>query len=384
METRKAFDGGVHDSAPAFGRGEENGTSARDAVTIPEPSHDTVEAGASQPTIFPLEARSVRPRDLPGLRNLDALYRLNLPESLLTSYSALRSGMKACLARGRRAQPVLVACAGDRLVGFAHFQPTGPDGRWICLALGSSVGVFNVDPVWEALLTQGVRAAGLRGVRRLYARLPQSVPAGEAFRRQGWAPYAAETLFVAHQDVAVPGAGAGLRRQEPSDTWAIHQLYNQSVPKRVQEAEAYTSHRWDARSQPGGTDGATVVGVLIEDGQRLVGYARTCSRAGSHYVELVYHPERRDILHDLISGALAALTVRPLRRVYCAVRGYQAEAATALEDRGFAPMLEQELFVKYTTANVRLPAVESVPFHVEVRDKLPQRVPSFLHGRARD
>ena len=99
---------------------------------------------------------------------------------------------------------------------------------------------------------------------------------------------------------------------------------------------------------------------------------------------MVYHPERADVLDYLIQGSRAALPDGPVRRVFCAVRGYQAEAATALEERGFAPILEQELLVKYTTASMRLPAFDAVPFHVEVRDKLPQRVPSFLHGRPHD
>jgi hypothetical protein len=47
-------------------------------------------------------------------------------------------------------------------------------------------------------------------------------------------------------------------------------------------------------------------------------------------------------------------------------------------------MFDQELFVKYTTANVRVPSLDSVPLHVEVREKLPQRVPTFLHGRPGD
>ncbi len=55
-----------------------------------------------------------------------------------------------------------------------------------------------------------------------------------------------------------------------------------------------------------------------------------------------------------------------------------------LEYREFAPFLEQDLLVKYTTANVRLPVLEPTPFHIEVRDKLPKRVPSFLHGTPRD
>jgi hypothetical protein len=81
---------------------------------------------------------------------------------------------------------------------------------------------------------------------------------------------------------------------------------------------------------------------------------------------------------------LASLPGPPAKRVFCAVRGYQAELATALETRGFAPILEQDLLLKYTTANVRLPAFEVVPFYVDVRERLPKRVPSFLHGQPRD
>ena len=36
-----------------------------------------------------------------------------------------------------------------------------------------------------------------------------------------------------------------MREQESSDTWAIHQLYNASVPRDVLYAEALTSHAWD-------------------------------------------------------------------------------------------------------------------------------------------
>ena len=225
-----------------------------------------------------------------------------------------------------------------------------------------------------------MRNAGLRGVKRLYARLPQAVPGTAALRRLGWAPYATEGVFVAHDPTATRRPRSP-RPQEPADTWAIHQLYGATVPRPVQDAEAYTSHHWDlaARRPPRGD--LSVRGWLIEDGHLLIGYARTASRGGTLVLELVYHPERVDVIDDLIAASLAALLDRPVRRAYCAVRGYQAEAATALQQRGFAPILEQDLLVKYTTATARLPAFDAVSFHVEVRDKLPQRVPTFLHGR---
>ena len=93
---------------------------------------------------------------------------------------------------------------------------------------------------------------------------------------------------------------------------------------------------------------------------------------------------RYDLLNDLIDGVLGRLGANGARRVMCAVRGYQQEAVTALERAGFAPVMVQTLYLKYTTANVRLPVFEAVPLHVDVREKLPKRVPTFLHGQPSD
>jgi len=343
---------------------------------------DRDEVAGGAPGILPLEVRGVRLGDLGGLRRLSALYRLNQPDSYLGPSSVLRDGLVASVPLVRSGKPAFVACAGQRLVGFAQFLPVPPDQRWRLLTLGSSVGVFDADPVWEALLTHAVRDAGLRGVKRLYARVPTGAPVGPAFRRLAWAPYASETIFAATNVGRATGRIAG-RAQTQTDTWAIHQLYNAAVPRPVQDAEAYTSHRWELR--PGGERRREqIAGWVIEEGHDVIGYGRAASRSGVHVLELVVLPGRSDVLDDLLSGVLAALPDPPVRRVFCAVRGYQAEVATALEGRGFVPVVEQDLLVKYTTARVRLPTVEAVPFHLEVRESLPQRVPSFLHGRPRD
>lgn len=328
--------------------------------------------------------RGVRVTDVAAVRRTSALVRLHQPDVNLAPYSPLRAAMGALAPGGRDKPRFFVACAAGEMVGFVHLQPIAPDLRWQMVALGAAAGVQDAAPVWEELAAHATVEAGMRGVKRLYARTPDDWPVAEALRAVGFAPYANETVYLARQPQSELN-GTGPRPQEQTDTWAIHQLYNAAVPRQVQYAEAYTSHRWDVRGRFDGQRGLRAAGWLIEDGHHVVGYARDVSRGEAHILELIYHPQRLDVLDALIDGVLARLTARrKARQIYCAVRGYQAEAGTSLERRGFVAVLEQELHLKYTTANVRVPATESVVFHTEVKEKLPKRVPSFLHGRPPD
>lgn len=278
---------------------------------------------------------------------------------------------------------VFVACAGDRLVGFADWQPVLPDRRWQLTALGSATGVYDAAPVWEELTRHATTAAGLRGVKRLYARVPIGSPAAESLHQIGFAAYASETVFLAQQVHSAPGTSS-LRSQEQTDTWAVHQLYNAAVPKQVQFAEAWTSHRWDVRTVGEPRD-LVRRGWLLEDGHQVIGYVRVTSRGATHVMEVLYAPDRQEILPGLIDGVIARLrALSRVSRISCALRGYQAEAVSALTERGFDPVLEQDLYVKYTTASARLPQPEAVPFHTDVIERLPKRVPSFLHGKPGD
>ncbi len=333
-------------------------------------------------TATSVTVRAVRLRDLGNIRRVSSVIRLDQPDSLLLPYSPLRVALRASLpVLGR--QPLFVACVGDTLVGFAHFRPLSLDQRWVFHAVGAATGVYGAEPVWEALIGHGILAAGLSGVKRLYARVPQGSPLAETMKVLAWSPYAAETILVA-QGLRPRRCPAGFRAQEPADTWAIHQLYSAAVPRQVQYAEAFTSHRWEVDSSKRQPAGAGVKGWLIEEGYHVIGYVRVASREGNHILECVYHPDRIEVLGDLIDGALAHVGTRPVKRVYAVVRHYQQEALTALADRGFSPMLDQDLHVKYTTASVRSPASDAIPFHIDVMEKLPKRVPSFLHGQPRD
>lgn len=332
---------------------------------------------AAAQTTLPVRVRTLSLRDVPRLRSLDSLFPLSQPEMSVIGYDPMRAGVRAAAPWGRARRPAFVADSGQRLVGFAEFRTLAFDGRWSLVAIGASVGVYAADPVWEVLLPFAVRQAGLGGVKRLYARLPWSVGASAAFRRVGWNPYATETVFLANDIAAPPRGKFRPRRQDRTDTWAVHQLYAACVPRGVQEAEAFTSHRWDV--VPVGRGAADhVTGWLFEDDHRLVGYARALSIGARHALEVLVLPERRELATAIVDGALAALGSSGLRRVYCAVRGYQPELLDPLEERGFLAVFEQELFVRYTTATIRTPAVEPVPFVLDVRDPVPSRLPSFV------
>jgi hypothetical protein len=342
-------------------------------------------AGSDPDAGYPVRitVRSVRPGDVLDLRGMTTVLPLNQPEINFSGYSPMRSALAALAPRGKFKPRMFTAISGDRVVGFAHFQPLSPDQRWQLVAIGSATGVFEASPVWEELIEQAVVAAGLRGVKRLYGRAPIDTAVSDSLIAVGFSQFADERVLVARPPLA--GAQIKMRSQEQTDTWAIHQLYNSAVPRQVQFAEAYTSHRWDLRAVPEGMPGVSSSGWLIEERHQVIGYARIRSRGAVHTIELIYSPERIDVLDDLVQGTLARIKLSGRNdRVYCATRGYQQEAATALERHGFTTILEQELHVKYTTANVRVAQTEAIPFHAEVIEKLPKRVPSFLPAKPQD
>ena len=112
---------------------------------------------------------------MPAIVRFPGMLRLDVPDSLLLA-RAWMFDFPAALPVLRKERPAFVAIADGQLVGFVRFSPRRPDGRWVISAIGASTGVYAPEPVWEALLGHGVRAAGLRGVRRLFARVPAGHP----------------------------------------------------------------------------------------------------------------------------------------------------------------------------------------------------------------
>ena len=325
---------------------------------------------------YALAVRPVRFVDLPALARLPECIALDEPRLDGHGYSPVSAAISA-IAPGRHRPFVFAAKSNARLLGFVHFEQSGRDQRWRAMAIGVQTGVYGEEPVWEELLRHTTIAAGLRGVKRLFAKAQSGTPLLDSFLRTGYAAYATETIFIARHPI-FDGPEVIARRQEAGDAWAIHQLYNAATPKQVQYAEAFTSDRWDARRT---RTGKQIAGWLIEDGTALIGFVRIASSGRDHRIEVLQHPEHPEAARMLVGTALAKLRqAGAVDRICCAVRGYQAEAATALEERGFDPVMEQDVLIKYTTAVARPALTEGAVFPAELIERLPKRAPSFPYG----
>ena len=285
----------------------------------------------------------------------------------------------------RKERPAFVAIADGQLVGFVRFSPRRPDGRWVISAIGASTGVYAPEPVWEALLAHGVRAAGLRGVRRLFARVPAGHPIVDTMHQSGWVSYSRETVFRAERLTAVVRSGRDLRLQEPADTWAIHQLYAASAPRQVQEIEALTSHVWDMDQSRRGPRGSPANGLATR------GEWRACRLCTVYPGIPSWHDRcgcgslgRPRTWACCLDGVIAAPRRGRPRPVYCALRAYLMDLKDELTERGFSAIGEQELLIRYTTATARTSQGEPVHFPVELRQGMPRRVPTFLECQPTD
>src|SRR5215213_1518098 len=330
-----------------------------------------------------LRVRPYSVADMPALLRLLGVLRLDVPDSLLQARPWMLD-FPSTLPVLRKERPAFVAIADSQLVGFVRFSPRRPDGRWVISAIGASTGVYAPEPVWEALLAHGVRAAGLRGVRRLFARVPVGHPIVDTLHQSGWVSYSRETVFRAERLTPIAPSGRHLRLQEPADTWAIHQLYAASTPRQVQEIEALTSHIWDMDQSRRTSRGIRQTGWLLEENGELAAYARYTRGSRAGMIDAVVVPGKAAHLGMLLDGVIATPRRGRTRPVYCALRTYLMDLHHELSSRGFSAIGEQELLIRYTTASARSTRGEPVYFPVELRPAMPRRVPTFLESQPLD
>jgi hypothetical protein len=315
--------------------------------------------------------------DLLRVRRLDRTFWLNQPEQALNRAPAPASPLEAAVRWSDLRPTVLVAYEQSRLAGFAEFRPVLPDMRWQLTAIGiSSDREYPVD-VWDPILDSGTRTAGAAGVKRLYARAPESTPVGDALCSAGYSAYASEQIFVADAPVATT-TGTEARTQERADTWAVHQLYNSSVPKEVLHAEAFTSHRWEL---PKGRMryAKSTRAWIAEEHQVPVAYVRCTSMHRRYVLDVMFEPGHIERAAGLIDEVLLKLTrAGSVSQMYCTVRGYSMELERVLLERNFRPWLGQDLFVRYTTAPLRVTTAEMVFADAEAVERARRGVPAYL------
>jgi hypothetical protein len=331
-----------------------------------------------------LTCRKLKLRDLRFLVSSVRQEYLDQPDSLLTSAGPLGAGLHALQPFARNRPATNLAFLGDRFAGYIQFDERGPDRRWVATNVGLASGLSADRPLLDALLEFSITRAGMRSVKRLFARVPPSTLLHEAFMASGFEPYMDETVHVLSR-VGDRSAGvAGVRDQEPADTWAVHQLYHAAAPRHVQYAEAWTSNRWELAVRR--VANKVCRAYVVEEGYQLIGYAGVRCSGSTAVLEVMYLPDRAQCVADFLRSVLGkvAETLKP-SRIYATARGYQEELRTALSDEGFQLLADQQLMIKYTAAKVSAratPATIALP--VEVRERVPKQVPTYLNRPVRE
>jgi len=326
-----------------------------------------------------VEVRRVRTGDLLSLPRFPHVYELNFPETPQTEIQPARSVLRGIFPFWRDEHHVFVASRIDdhRLLGMAQFHSVGPDNRWMATCVRTDSGVYEDDPIVIGLLHHAIQEAGFNGVKRIYAKADTTSPVRAPFRAMGFSPYMNETILAAANPPPLPVAGS-VRTLEQADVWSIHQLYLHTTPRDVQYAEAFTSHNWDVGTinRDRGHDGQA---WFITSDFAAVAYARAVTHREAHLVDFMVVPEWRDVLPKLLAHVFRTLGSMSSRPVYVSVRGYQREETGLLESMGFVVQVEQELYVRYTTASVRSSVLSAESFSREsVAEPATKRVPSFF------
>ena len=329
-----------------------------------------------------LLCRPLAIRDIPSMLGDFEFERFQLPESLVAGQGLVRSSVGSLRPLLRNQPRTLVGVDQGKIAAFVQFQPSGRDHRWIALGAGYLSSLYAPEDAVEQLLRYTIQAAGQRGVKRLYARLPGESQLADIYQKVGFQAYAAETVWVAERlDLAGSIDAMPLREQEVTDTWAVHQLYNASAPRDVQYAEAATSQRWEL-THPG-RRGSVIRGYLLEMGFQLTAYARVLSCGERHHLEVMFSPESKVDRASFLRSVLGRTHGHArLRQVYVALRSYQQETEAALESLAFRPRIDQRCTIRYTAARVQQAEAVSVnALHAEVRERVPKQVPTFLRRR---
>ncbi|MCO5215556.1 MAG: hypothetical protein M9934_06930 [Thermomicrobiales bacterium] len=318
----------------------------------------------------------VRPyhlRDASMLSQFQVRHELRFPESSYERPGLMQLAMRRILHAEGSDLPLYVALSstGNRRLGALQCARQPADDRWHLqfLSMAENEDEFDV-PV--ALLEHAVVAAGQCGARRILARLDVESSLLSALRAVGFTAYTREQVYLLDQTTSVRRS-AGVRTQAKSDVWSMHQLYIQTTPRDVQNAEALTSHAWDVD-----TEGRSQRGWFITSQNGVGAYVRVRTSRHYHVLDVLVAPEMRTQLQDVIVGVRSILAEETPRPIYLLLRGYQLDLANGISSHLQELVSEQHLMVRYTTAtspgSLRLAEAFELLRPAEAD---PQRVPSF-------
>jgi hypothetical protein len=317
--------------------------------------------------------------------------RLDMPDAVDPAKPDLANQVLATIPANLRQGRVFVALVDGELCAYVVFRPQAARYRWDILAVAAgSPRLDATDDVcvelWSALLEYAIRQAGEAGAKRLFATTFDDGAAFESLRAAGFEPYARFMVLAGTRPSGPVALPEGMRDQEDSDIWSVHQLYHHVTPRAVQFAEALTSTVWE---QPKRNLLDRLTGMppgprafVLDTKNGVQAYCAVQVRRGGAMARLMISPEYRAQAVPFVAAAASEAGVGGNCRLRILVPGYQMELVSAFIDAGFELETERTAMVRHTTAPAVVHARLS-PIAVEAGDRVPRGVPTYVRNARR-
>ncbi len=246
--------------------------------------------------------------------------------------------------------------------GLAQMRQRSGRNEYVITFMAPSLATGSgAHAIWQRLLNHLAVQAGEQGGQRLYAGLPGEGEEYQIFRHAGFVAYAHEIVYCCTDRSKLPNASSFvLRPQHERDSWALQQLYSAATPRVVQTAEGSGQGEWELPRRRWLTYQSRR-GYVWEQAGEIRAALQVRSSPIAHWVRLLFHPDELNQLDALISAVLVTIAGEAGgKKIFWAVRTYEAGLAAALADYGFVPVASQTLVVKHCTIWAREPALHPV------------------------
>jgi hypothetical protein len=285
----------------------------------------------------------------------------------------------------RRSRRSFVALIDGRIAGLIDLVTDPENHRWVLSRVLTSRLVAGDraqnlrNAVWRELALQAIRAAGASRSKRIHAVLDESSPVVAVLEETGFTAYAQDTVLMARglPDSQPPGI---VRRQEPSDVWAIHQLYHQVTPRPVQYAEALTSNFWGG-SVPGQT---TARGFVVEHGIEIVAHCRVTKGCDGPVLHVMAQPELLELVPAVLIDVVNDIHASSRQTITVIIPDYLQEYIGPIEQLGFTPTGRQTRLVKYTVVAQRMQFRSVEDLAREIPERVAAGSPTLTYAPAVD
>lgn len=317
--------------------------------------------------------------------------RLDMTDAVDPVQPELAEHLLATIPANLRKERVYVALVDGVLCAYMSFRPQASRFRWDVLSVAAgSPRLDATDDVcielWTALLEYAVKQAGQSGAKRLFAMAADDGAAFNSLRAAGFERYAQFMILAGTRHNGPLGLPEGMREQEDSDVWSIHQLYHHVTPRAVQFAEALTSTVWELPPRNLlrrlGAMPPTSKAFVLETTNGVQAYCAIQVRRGGAIARLMIAPEFRAMAAPFVLAAATEAGVSSNCRLRVLVPGYASELVLGFHDAGFEFEHERTAMVRHTTAPALVHA-RLAPLPVEAGERVPRAVPTYLRNARR-